>query len=464
FVIGGWTPGTGARDDSFGALLLGYYDRTPQQAAASGEPQRLIFAGKVGTGFNDALLRKLMRQLKDSRQEENPFDVGKPEPGSCFVEPKLVAEVEFIEWTDAGTLRQPSFKGLREDRPPRQVVREGTEETEAEVPVVEGKPGPRARAVRATARPPRRAGEGTRIEVEIEGRKLTLSNLEKEMYAGTGFAKAQVVEYYTRIAPVLLPHLHDKPMTMKRYPDGAQGMYFYEKQAPSHRPDWVQTGPVQTSVDGDIVNFVLVNDLPTLVWMANLAALELHPLLARWDNVHCPASVVFDLDPGPPANIIDCAEVALWLRDTFDALGLQVFPKTSGSKGMQLYVPLNTPVTYDQTKPFAHAIAMLLERQHKGRVLSNMNKALRGGKVFIDWSQNDDHKSTVSVYSLRARERPTVSTPVTWDEVERALHEEDASLLTFESDEVLRRVERHGDLFAPLVDLEQRLPDLGLEG
>jgi len=455
FVIAGWTPGTGARDDSFGALLLGYYDRTPEQAEATGQRQRLVYAGKVGTGFNDRLLRDLMKRLRDSRIERNPFDVGEPEPGSCFVEPELVCEVDFAEWTEAGTLRQPSFKGLRDDKPAREIIRESVDEP----PVVVGRPGPGARSARPS-RSSRRTDNGPRVEVEIDGRRLSLSNLDKEMYEGTGFVKADVIEYYTRIAPVILPHIRQRPMTLKRYPDGAQGPFFYEKQCPSHAPEWVQTARVVTGSKGDVVNFVLVNDLPTLVWLANLATLELHPLLSHAPDVGRPTSVVFDLDPGPPAGILDCCEVALWLREAFEALGLQAFAKTSGSKGMQLYVPLNTPVTYEETRPFAQAIALLLERQHKDKVVSTMTKSKRVGKVFIDWSQNAEHKSTIAVYSLRARERPTVSTPVTWDEIEEAHARQDASLLVFESKDVLERVERLGDLFAPMNELQQQLPSL----
>lgn len=466
FVIGGWTAGAGAREGTLGAVLLGYYDRTPAQADASGQPQRFCLAGKVGTGFNERQLRELQRTLARSRRETSPFEVGQPEPGSQFVEPELVCEVDFADWTDAGTLRHPSFKGLRDDKPARAIVRERPHDADAggddEPPVVVGKPGVGSRAARAggsVARTARRAADGPRVEVEIEGRRLVLSNLEKEMYQGTGFAKAQVIEYYTRIAPVLLPHLKDRPMTLKRYPNGAHNAFFYEKNAPSHRPDWVQTGLVVTG-SGDRVNFVLVNDLPTLVWAANLAALELHPLLAQVSNVLCPLAVVFDLDPGPPADIVDCCEVALLLRDLFGTLGLECVAKTSGSKGMQLYVPLNTETSYDETKPFANAIARLLEREHRDKVVSTMSKSARIGKVLIDWSQNDDHKSTIAVYSLRARERPTVSTPVTWDEIEATVAARDAALLRFESDAVLERVERMGDLFAPLRERRQRLPAL----
>lgn len=297
-------------------------------------------------------------------------------------------------------------------------------------------------------------------EVNVEGHRLKLSNLEKVFYPETGFTKGQVIDYYRRIAPALLPHLRDRPLTLKRYPNGVNGGHFYEKQCPSHRPGWVQTAPVWSEGNGRTVNFCLANDLATLVWAANLADLELHTSLARAEDVLAPTMLVFDLDPGPPAALLACCRVGLRVRDLFARFGLQSFAKTSGSKGMQVYVPLNTPVTYDDTKPFAKAVAELLEKETPQLVVSKMSKSLRGGKVFVDWSQNDDHKTTVCVYSLRAKERPTVSTPVTWDEVAAAVEGEDASGLVFESDTVLARVEKHGDLFAPVLTLEQRLPKI----
>ena len=298
------------------------------------------------------------------------------------------------------------------------------------------------------------------LEVDVGGRQLRLSNLDKVLYPATGFTKAQVIDYYTRIARVLLPHLAGRPLTLKRYPNGVEGDYFYEKQCPSHRPDWVHTEPVWSRRNGRHINFCVVDDLATLVWLANLADLELHTSLSLARDMPHPTMVVFDLDPGPPATIVECCQVGLWLRTLFDELGLEGFPKTSGSKGLQVYVPLNTPATYDETKGFAKVIAELIERHHPTLVTSVMKKELRGGKVFVDWSQNDDHKTTVCVYSLRARERPTVSTPVSWEEVERTLAAGDSELLVFDSGEVLARVEEHGDLFRPLIELEQRLPAL----
>ncbi len=296
--------------------------------------------------------------------------------------------------------------------------------------------------------------------VEVEGHKLSLSNLEKVLYPAAGFTKGQVIDYCVRIAPVLVPHLAGHPLTMKRYPGGVDQEYFFEKNAPMHRPDWVKTAPIWSDSNHRTIHYILANDLATLVWIANLASLELHPSLSLAEDIATPTMIVFDLDPGPPANIVECAQVGLWVRDIFEHFGLESFPKTSGSKGLQIYVPLNTRTSYQQTKPFAHAVARLLEQEHPELVVSDMKKAVRTNKVFVDWSQNDEHKTTIGVYSLRARERPTVSTPVTWDEVEQALKKKDAQRLVFEAKDVLARVEKMGDLFEPVLRLRQKLPQL----
>jgi bifunctional non-homologous end joining protein LigD len=296
--------------------------------------------------------------------------------------------------------------------------------------------------------------------VEIQGKHLSLTNLDKVLYPATGFTKGQVIDYYARVGPVLLPHLKDHPLTLKRYPGGVDQEFFFEKNATKHRPDWVKTAPIWSEGNQRDVNYILANDLPTLVWIANLASIELHPSLSLAKDINSPRSIVFDLDPGPPANIVQCCQVGIWLREIFQHFGLQSFPKTSGSKGLQIYVPLNSPTTYDATKPFAQALARLLENEHKDLVVSDMKKQLRVGKVFVDWSQNDEHKTTVSVYSLRAREQPTASTPVKWEEVEQALKNKDAALLVFEADQVLNRVQKMGDLFEPVHSLKQKLPKL----
>jgi bifunctional non-homologous end joining protein LigD len=299
-----------------------------------------------------------------------------------------------------------------------------------------------------------------KTEVKVGGKKLSLSNLEKVFYPQVGFTKGQVIDYYMRIAPALLPHLKDRPLTLKRYPDGVEGFYFYEKQCPTHRPEWVKTAPIWSEGNQRDVNFCLANDLPTLVWAANLADLELHTSLSLAHEIERPTVLAFDLDPGEPADIVQCCEVALLLRDIFDTFGLRCFPKSSGSKGLQVYVPLNTQTGYDETKPFARAMAELLEKQYPKLAVSNMRKSLRVGKVLVDWSQNDEHKTTVCVYSLRAKARPTVSTPLHWEEVEECAGKRDPALLEFTSDQVLDRVEQYGDLFEPVLTMKQRLPKL----
>jgi bifunctional non-homologous end joining protein LigD len=296
--------------------------------------------------------------------------------------------------------------------------------------------------------------------VDIEGKRLTLSNLDKVLYPAVGFTKGQVIDYYVRIAPVLLPHLKGRPLTMKRYPNGVNGMHFYEKNCPEHRPDWVQTAPIWSPGNNKTMQYCLAQDLPTLVWAANLADLELHTSLSLGKEIMRPTFIVFDLDPGPPADIVLCCQVGLWVREIFSHFGLESYAKTSGSKGLQIYVPLNTAVTYEQTKPFAHELARLLERQQPDHVVSDMKKVLRTGKVFVDWSQNDDYKTTVCVYSLRAKDHPTVSTPVTWDEVQQCLKKGDPKVLVFTSDQTLERVGKHGDLFADVLTMKQKLPTL----
>jgi bifunctional non-homologous end joining protein LigD len=394
-AIGGWLPGEGRRRERIGALLVGERD----------EQGRLRYAGRVGTGFTEATLEDLARRLAPLERPDSPFDAGpKPPKGAVFVEPVLEAEVEFREWTRTRTLRAPSFKGLRERREVRQ------------------------------------------------------SNRDKVLYPEAGFTKGDVIDYYRAVAPVLAPHLQGRPLTLKRYPDGVEGKFFYEKQCPSHRPDWVRTVPVPAR--GKTIEFCVVDDEDTLLWLANLAALELHASLSRADDLSSPTMLVFDLDPGPGTGILDCAEVALWLRDVFASFQLRTFVKTSGSKGLHAQVPLNSGATYEQTKPFARAVAELMEKHHGERVVSRMTKRLREGRVLVDWSQNDEHKTTVSVYSLRARERPTVSTPVAWEEVESALEAGDEDALRFEAPDVVARVREHGDLLAETLTLRQELPAL----
>jgi bifunctional non-homologous end joining protein LigD len=298
-------------------------------------------------------------------------------------------------------------------------------------------------------------------QVEVEGRELSVSNLDKVLYPKAGFTKGEVLDYYARISDVLVPHLRGRALTLNRFPNGVEAGSFYEKRCPKHRPDWVPTARIE--MGSETLDFCLCEDRPTLVWLAQLAALELHPSLSLAKKQEHPTVLAFDLDPGPPAGILECCEVAQRLRELFGELGLECFPKTSGSKGLQVYVPLDGKATYEDTKPFAHAIAKLLERERPDDVVSRMTKKLRKGKVFVDWSQNDRAKTTVAVYSLRARERPTASTPLAWDEVEKAADKGDAESLRFEAPAVLERVEERGDLFAPVLELSQPLPELSTD-
>jgi bifunctional non-homologous end joining protein LigD len=300
--------------------------------------------------------------------------------------------------------------------------------------------------------------------LDVSSTKVEVSNLKKVLYPEVGFTKGDVIDYYIRISKHLLPHLKNRPITLKRYPDGVDGFFFYEKQCPPHRPKWIKTTNVPKS-DGSEIHYCVMNDLPALVWAANLADLELHTFLHRAPAIDRPTALAFDLDPGAPADIVQCCQVGVLLKAVFDSLGLKSFAKTSGSKGLQVYVPLNTPgVTYEKTKAFAHALAILLENQAPDLVVSKMQKNLRRGKVLVDWSQNDDHKTTVNVYSLRAKAHPTVSTPVTWDEVTSALKKKSAKALVFETRDVLKRVEKLGDLFEPVLTLKQKLPPLSAVG
>ena len=295
--------------------------------------------------------------------------------------------------------------------------------------------------------------------VEIEGRRLRLSNLDKVLYPQAGFTKAQIVDYYARIGEVMVPHLADRPVTLVRWPDGVDSQSFFEKRCPSHAPEWMRSA----AVNDDLSQCVL-DDLPSLVWAANMAALELHTPQARVSSPDRPDSMVFDLDPGPGSSVLDCCRVGLDLHGVLAELGLESVAKTSGSKGLHMAVPLHTEVTDDDTKSFALALGQLLANREPDRVTVVMRKDLRKGKVFVDWSQNDRHKTTVCAYSMRGKERPMVSTPVTWDEVSDALDGKDPDALTFEAPDVLDRIGQVGDVYLPNLELEQVLPALGTQG
>ena len=299
-------------------------------------------------------------------------------------------------------------------------------------------------------------------EVTVGRRKLKLTNLDKVLYPKSKTTKAQVIDYYARVADGILPHLRDRPLTLRRFPEGVgkPQTSFFEKNCPKHRPDWVKTTPIYVDRRAGEIDFCICQDLPTLTWMAQLAALELHPSLSKARRIEQPTVLAFDLDPGAPAGLVECCKVALRVRKLFGAFGLEGFPKVSGGKGLQVYFPLNTKVTYEQTSPFAKAVAQVLEQQTPKDVVSKMAKVDRRGKVFVDWSQNHQKKTTIAVYSLRAREHPTASIPLHWGEVERAAKRGKADDLRFEIPDAIKRIEKEGDLFEPVLKLRQKLPAL----
>ena len=447
FVIGGWLPGKGRRSSTIGALLLGVYE-------AGGS---LRYVGRVGTGFSEKELKRLQGLLAPLQREGSPFGAGeRPPREAVFVDPQLVAEVDFAEWTSGGNIRHPSYKGLREDKPAELVVREDT--TGAAASARAAAEGP-AELRDAEAETLTIVSKDAKSETAlVGGRELKLSNSGKVLYPETGFTKGQLISYYVTVAPALLAHLHGRALTVTRWPDGVDGKSFFQKQSPAHRPEWVRTATLPAG--SKKIDYTLADDLPTLVWLANLAAIELHTPLALADAHDRPTSMVFDLDPGEGTDVLDCARLALDLKGLFENLGLQSFVKTSGSKGLQVYVPLNVEdVDFAATKAFAKAVAELFEQTEPKRVISTQTRARREGKILIDWSQNDRNKTTVCVYSLRARTRQTGATPLDWDEVSAALKGGDPAALVFDAAAILERVAEHGDLFAPVLSLKQRLPE-----
>jgi bifunctional non-homologous end joining protein LigD len=476
-VVAGWKPGKGNREGHVGSLLMGVY-----------HGGALIYCGHVGTGFTVETLTMLDRRLAPLRRDRSPFGEPIPEQdarSAVWVEPSLVAEVVFERWTRSGRMRAPAYKGLRDDKAPGDVVREdwGPQEDQPavadEAPPVSGEeraPSPRphdgvprdeavpggAEMVRDNAAAPgdgTRAPGGDKIPVRVDGRTLTLTNLSKVLYPADGFAKAEVLDYYQRISPVLLPHLAGRPLTLKRFPNGVDGQSFFQKHAPPDTPDWVRIADVESRSSrgqGGVVRHIVIDDLATLIWAANRAALELHaPMwrigagpkrLADPEGQPRPDLLVFDLDPGEPATIVECCRVAEALRPLLAEAGLTALPKTSGGKGLQLYARVQG-VTAVEASDQARHFARALEHGHPDLVTSRMTKSLRPGKVLVDWSQNNGSKTTVVPYSLRARTHPTVSTPVTWDEVAACARPAD---LVFTAADVPDRVAALGDLWESL--------------
>lgn len=290
------------------------------------------------------------------------------------------------------------------------------------------------------------------------GKRVTFTHLDKVMYPDTNFTKGDLIDYYRDIAPFLLPHIKDTAVTLKRYPNGVESKFFFTKRCPSYKPSWMKTCRMSAETAAEPVNYCVLDSEEALLWAANQASIELHALLFNRSNTDRPRVMVFDLDPGPPATMLDCIELAQSMREVLDAVGLQSFPKVSGGKGLHLYVPLNSPVTFQATRRFAKTLAQKMEKKHPDLAISNMKKELRSGRVLVDWSQNHQHKTTVAVYSLRARSRPTVSMPVAWDELAAAARTRDAAALVFEASRAVREARRRSDLFTPVLTLRQKLP------
>jgi bifunctional non-homologous end joining protein LigD len=426
FVIAGYTHGGGRRASTFGSLILAVHD-------GGG----LKYVGNVGTGFDDAEIRRLLEKLKPLRRDDSPFAEIPKMPRVrkneiVWVEPKLVAEVEFAEFTHDDRLRAPSYQGLRDDKPPEDVRREVPEEPEPEEP------------------------EPVENVVRKGRRELRLSNLTKPFWPDEGITKGDLLGYYREIAPALVPHLKDRPFTMKRYPDGWQGNFFFQKDAPSHMPDWISTFRARVSTrerpsERKWVRFPLVNDELALLWMVNMGCIDMNAWYSRIDRPERPDWVLFDLDPAADAGFAETVQVALLVKQALDALGLVSFPKTSGADGMHVLVPVERRHTYDDTRRFAEIVAGALARTHRGLVTTEWTRAKRRG-VLIDANQNGEGKTIASVYSVRPKAGAPVSTPLRWDEVNEKLNPSIYSM-----DVVLDRVKRHGDLFAGVLTMRQSL-------
>jgi DNA ligase D len=441
-VIGGWTEGKGAREKSLGALLMGIPG-----------PDGLRFAGKVGTGFDERERRELLDALGRLATRSSPFVDALPAADAKvahYARPELVGEVAYGEWTPSGRLRHPRWTRLRVDKAAEEVSRE----TEVDHP---GPVGTTDAENAARSSPTRRQGAGTAsrsTRVRVEDREVPVSNLDKVLFPEVGFTKGQLIDYCARIAPVMLPHVSDRPLTMKRYPDGVEGKFFFEKHVPSHAPRWVRTATVPSERQGEIT-YAVVSDLPSLVWAANLGTIEFHvPLWRVGRRRSLPANpdlMVFDLDPGEGASIVECCEVAQLVVDALSGSGHgDAHAKTSGMKGLQLYYPTRARARWDTVREEAHGVARQLESEHRDLVVSTMRKDLRRGRVLIDWSQNHPAKTTIAAYSVRAAAFPSVSTPVTLSEVKACARKGDPGLLRFDTEAVLARVAKDGDLFAGL--------------
>jgi bifunctional non-homologous end joining protein LigD len=416
FVIAGYTRGQGRRSGTLGSLVLGAY-----------RGEELVYVGNVGTGFTEQEIERLLKALKPLHRETLPFrevpKMPKVRKGDVvWVEPKLVAEVEFVEWTHDGRLRAPAYKGLRDDKDARDV----------------------------------RIEEAMATEIRKGKRVLKLSNLDKLFWPEEGITKGDLLSYYQSVADVLVPHLKDRPFTMKRYPDGWQGQFFFQKDAPKHMPDWIETREIEVSTresprSRKRIRAPLVNDELALLWMVNMGCIDMNTWYSRVDKPERPDWVLFDLDPSPDVGFKETVQVALLVKQALDALKLESFVKTSGSDGIHVLVPIARRHTYADTRQFAEIIAGALARSYRGLVTTEWTKAKRRG-VLIDSNQNGEGKTIASVYSVRPKAGAPVSTPLRWDEVT-----EDLDPAGFTMDVVLDRVRKHGDLFAGVLKKKQSL-------
>jgi bifunctional non-homologous end joining protein LigD len=416
FVIAGYTKGQGRRTGRFGSLVLGVW-----------RGDDFVYVGNVGTGFTDRVIDELLAKLRPLEQKESPFEVVPKMPkvrraDVVWVKPELVCEVEFVEWTHDGRLRAPSFQGLRDDKQPREVHRE----------------------------------EALPTEIRAGRRLLKLSNLNKVFFPADGITKGDLLAYYRAVAPVLLPHLKDRPFTLKRYPNGIEGGFFFQKDAPVHMPEWIPTREFDVSTRDSPrkrrkIQAPLVNDELALLWMVNMGCIDLNTWYSRVDRPERPDFVLFDLDPAAGVGFAEVVDVALLVKEVLDALGLVGFAKTSGSDGMHVLVPVERRYGYDKTREFAEIVAGTLARTHQGLVTTEWSKAKRRG-VLIDANQNGEGKTIASVYSVRPHPGGPVSTPLRWDEVRKGLDPR-----AFGMDEVLGRIEQHGDLFEGVLRTRQSL-------
>ena len=422
FVIAGYTRGKGRREWSFGSLVLGVY-----------EADELVYAGNVGTGFDDAEIENLLKKLRPLERKDTPFaDLPKMprirKGDVIWVEPKLVAEVEFAEWTHDHRLRAPAYLGLRSDKDPREVRREVPGEAPTSIPDVIKK--------------------GSRV--------LRLSNLDKPFWPEEGITKGDLLTYYRDVASVVVPHIRDRPFTMRRYPDGWQGKFFFQKDKPAGMPEWIQTVNIEVSTRETPrrrrrIDAPLVNDELSLLWMVNMASIDLNTWYSRVDKLDRPDFVLFNLDPSPDVGFKETVQVALLVKEALDALGLESFCKTSGADGIHVLVPVERRSTYDDTRQFAEIIAGALAVTHRGLVTTEWSKSKRRG-VLIDANQNGEGKTIASVYSVRPKEGAPVSTPLRWEEVDESLDP-----AAFTMDVVRQRIAEHGDLFEGVLKTKQSL-------